>query len=86
MDEPTSGLDVITARTIREFMRDQSESQGRTIFLATHNMTAAHDGTAIHQTLEAYAEVIKTLADWLQNSDPTRFLEGAMSQPVFRVR
>jgi len=56
------------------------------LLLATHNMTAAHDGTAIHQTLEAYAEVIKTLADWLQNSDPTRFLEGAMSQPVFRVR
>jgi ABC-2 type transport system ATP-binding protein len=39
MDEPTSGLDVITARTIREFMRDQSKGHGRTIFLATHNMT-----------------------------------------------
>ena len=39
MDEPTSGLDVITARAIREFMRDQSKSHGRTVFLATHNMT-----------------------------------------------
>lgn len=56
------------------------------LFLATHNMTAAHDGPAIHQTLEAYAEVIKTLADWLQLPDPSRFLEGSMSQPVFRVR
>jgi len=56
------------------------------LLLATHNMTAAHDGSAIHQTLEAYAEVIKTLADWLQDSDPARFLEGPMSQPVFRVR
>ena len=33
------------------------------LFLATHNMTAAHDTAAIHQTLEAYAEVMKTLAD-----------------------
>jgi glutamate-1-semialdehyde aminotransferase len=56
------------------------------LLLVTHNMTAAHDGSAIHQTLEAYAEVIKTLAGWLQDSDPTRFLEGPMSQPVFRVR
>jgi glutamate-1-semialdehyde aminotransferase/spore coat polysaccharide biosynthesis protein SpsF (cytidylyltransferase family) len=56
------------------------------LLLVTHNMTAAHDGPAIHQTLEAYAEVLKTLADWLQDSDPARFLEGAMSQPVFRVR
>jgi hypothetical protein len=56
------------------------------LLLVTHNVTAAHDNTAIHQTLEAYAEVIKTLADWLHDSDPSRFLEGPMSQPVFRVR
>jgi glutamate-1-semialdehyde aminotransferase/spore coat polysaccharide biosynthesis protein SpsF (cytidylyltransferase family) len=56
------------------------------LLLVTHNVTAAHDSSAIHQTLEAYAEVIKTLAAWLQDSDPARFLEGAMSQPVFRVR
>ncbi len=56
------------------------------LLLATHNMTAAHDGPAIHQTLEAYAEVLKTLGDWLQLPDPSRFLEGPMSQPVFRVR
>jgi glutamate-1-semialdehyde aminotransferase/spore coat polysaccharide biosynthesis protein SpsF (cytidylyltransferase family) len=56
------------------------------LLLVTHNMTAAHDSSAIHQTLQAYAEAIKTVADWLQDSDPTRFLEGSMSQPVFRVR
>jgi glutamate-1-semialdehyde 2,1-aminomutase/spore coat polysaccharide biosynthesis protein SpsF len=56
------------------------------LLLVTHNMTAAHETSAIHQTLETYAEVIKTLADWLQDSDPARFLEGPMSQPVFRVR
>ncbi len=56
------------------------------LFLATHNLTAAHDSSAIHQTLEVYAEVLKTLASWVGDSDPARFLEGPMSQPVFRVR
>jgi glutamate-1-semialdehyde 2,1-aminomutase/spore coat polysaccharide biosynthesis protein SpsF len=56
------------------------------LLLATHNLTAAHDGPAIHQTLEAYAEILKTLASWTQDADPARFLEGPMTQPVFRVR
>jgi glutamate-1-semialdehyde 2,1-aminomutase/spore coat polysaccharide biosynthesis protein SpsF len=65
----------------------QQEAVKRGILaLATHNMTAAHDGAAIQQTLEAYAEVLKTLAEWLQDPQPSRFLQGQMSQPVFRVR
>ena len=56
------------------------------LLLATHNVTAAHDMAAIHKTIEIYAEVIKTLAGWLSDSDPHRFLDGAMAQPVFRVR
>jgi len=56
------------------------------LLLATHNMTAAHDSPAIERTLETYAEVIKTLGAWLQDSNPGRFLEGPTSQPVFRVR
>ncbi len=56
------------------------------LLLATHNLTAAHDGAAIHQTLEVYAEVLKTLASWTADRDLTRFLEGPMAQPVFRVR
>ena len=56
------------------------------LILATHNMTAAHDGSAIHKTIEIYAQVIKCVAGWLGEGDPMRFLEGAMSQPVFRVR
>jgi len=56
------------------------------LFLASHNVTAAHETTAIHQTLEAYAEVFKTLAAWAGDADPARFLEGPMTQPVFRVR
>ena len=54
------------------------------LLLATHNMTAAHDSPAIERTLETYAEVIKTLGAWLQDSNPGRFLEGPMSQPVLR--
>jgi len=56
------------------------------LLLATHNMSAAHDLVAIQQTLSAYAEVIKTLAGWLGDSNPASHLEGAMAQPVFRVR
>jgi glutamate-1-semialdehyde aminotransferase/spore coat polysaccharide biosynthesis protein SpsF (cytidylyltransferase family) len=56
------------------------------LLLVTHNLSAAHDAPAIHKTLEAYAEVIKTLAGWLQDANPSRFLEGEMSKPVFRVR
>jgi len=56
------------------------------LLLATHNLSAAHDGQTIHQTLEVYAEVLKTLSSWAQDANPARFLEGPMTQPVFRVR
>lgn len=56
------------------------------LLLSTHNLSAAHDGPTIHQTLEMYAEVMKTLAGWLQDPNPGCFLEGQMSQAVFRVR
>jgi len=56
------------------------------LLLATHNMTAAHDTAAINETIETYAEVIKTLAGWLNEADPARFLDGPMAQPVFQVR
>ncbi len=56
------------------------------LLLATHNMTAAHDPLAVEQTLKVYAEVCKTLAKWLKESNPEEHLEGEMIQPVFRVR
>jgi glutamate-1-semialdehyde aminotransferase/spore coat polysaccharide biosynthesis protein SpsF (cytidylyltransferase family) len=56
------------------------------LLLATHNVTAAHDPQSVQRTLDVYAEVLKTLAGWLQDSAPGRFLEGPMTQPVFRVR
>ncbi len=56
------------------------------LLLATHNMTAAHDPLAIEQTIKVYAEVCKTLAQWLSDPGPERYLEGEMIQPVFKVR
>jgi len=38
LDEPTIGLDVMTARSIREFLRSEARKNGRTIILASHNM------------------------------------------------
>ncbi|MDA4125561.1 MAG: ABC transporter ATP-binding protein, partial [Thaumarchaeota archaeon] len=38
LDEPTIGLDVMTARSIREFLKREASQNGRTIILATHNM------------------------------------------------
>ena len=56
------------------------------LLLATHNMTAAHDGLAIEQTLRVYAEACKTMSKWLSEPNPEAHLEGEMIQPVFRVR
>jgi ABC-2 type transport system ATP-binding protein len=39
LDEPTIGLDVMTAMKIREFLISQAREYGRTILLATHNMS-----------------------------------------------
>lgn len=40
-DEPTSGLDPAQARAVHSLIRDQAQA-GRTVFLTTHDMTAAH--------------------------------------------
>jgi glutamate-1-semialdehyde 2,1-aminomutase/spore coat polysaccharide biosynthesis protein SpsF len=70
---------------LKNLFQQEAVARG-VLLLATHNMTAAHDAAAIQQTLEIYAEVIKTLGTWAQDADPARFLRGPMSQPVFRVR
>ncbi len=40
LDEPTSGLDPVAARTVREFI-EELKTEGRTIFLTTHNLDEA---------------------------------------------
>ena len=42
LDEPTSGLDVISARMIKEVIREE-KNNGKTIFLTTHNMADANE-------------------------------------------
>ena len=70
---------------VRSLVSQEMAKRG-VLALVTHNMTAAHDHVAVQQTLEVYAAVIKTVAGWLKDSHPERFLEGKMIQPVFRVR
>lgn len=43
LDEPTSGLDPEAARTVREFIAELSQVEGRTVFLCTHNLTEAEN-------------------------------------------
>ncbi|MBE3560796.1 MAG: AAA family ATPase, partial [Ktedonobacteraceae bacterium] len=42
MDEPTAGLDPEAARTVRDFIKEL-RSEGRTIFLTTHNLPEADE-------------------------------------------
>lgn len=43
IDEPTKGLDPITAKNVREFLRNKLATDGRTIILATHFMAEAQE-------------------------------------------
>jgi len=70
---------------VRSLFAQESVKRGL-LLLATHNMTAAHDPLAIERTLKVYAEVCKTLAQWLSDSHPEQYLEGDLIQPVFQVR
>ena len=73
------------SQLVKSLFQQEAVKRG-ILLLATHNLSAAHEPADIHQTLEAYAEVFKTLSEWLHEPDPARFLEGPVIQPVFRVR
>ena len=65
----------------------QQEAIKRGILIhTTHNVSGAHDNADIQQTLESYAEILKTLGSWVSDSNPSRFLEGEPTRPVFKVR
>jgi len=55
LDEPTSGLDPESAHTVRAFIGQLSQEEGRTIFLCTHNLheaeTLCHRIGLMKQTL-----------------------------------
>ncbi|WP_048147789.1 ATP-binding cassette domain-containing protein [Palaeococcus ferrophilus] len=42
LDEPTSGLDVISARMIKEIIREERKN-GKTIFITSHNMADVNE-------------------------------------------
>ena len=78
----SNGQDSLAVRSLFS----QETAKRGVLALATHNMTAAHDDLAIRHTLRTYASVFKTLAEWVHDPKPERFLEGPLIQPVFRVR
>lgn len=65
----------------------QQEAIKRGILIhTTHNLSGAHDNADIQQTLESYAEIFKTLGNWISEPNLSRFLEGEPTRPVFKVR
>ena len=54
--------------------------------LGAHNMSASHGHAHIEQTLHTYANVLKTISGWLNETQPESFLEGPIIRPVFRAR
>ena len=43
LDEPTAGLDPVTARRIRQVIRDARDNGATTVFLTTHDMVTANE-------------------------------------------
>lgn len=85
LGRPTWALLKCAGFLERSLFQQETVKRGLLI-LVSHNLSAAHDKVALERTLEVYAGVFKTLAGWLGESDPARFLEGPMVEPVFRVR
>ena len=54
--------------------------------LGAHNMSTSHGHAHIEQTLHTYANVLKTISGWLNETQPESFLEGPIIRPVFQAR
>src|SRR6266487_202392 len=93
LDEPTAGLDPEAARTVRDFVKEL-RSEGRTIFLTTHNLTEADelcDLIAVFRTqlmrVDTPANLRRaifgtgTLVRLAPGGDPTQWLTVAHSLP-----
>ena len=75
LDEPTAGLDPVTARRIRQVIRD-ARAAGATIFLTTHDMTTADE----------LCDRVAFLVDGtIVAADPPRTLRLALGRRVVRV-
>ena len=75
LDEPTAGLDPVTARRVRQVIRD-ARAAGATIFLTTHDMTTADE----------LCDRVAFLVDGtIVAADPPRALRLAHGRRVVRV-
>jgi hypothetical protein len=74
-----AGAEDLVARSLFS----QEAAKRGVLILLTHNMTAAHDDAATEYTLQSYAAIFQTLSGWLNESDPSRFLEGEIIVPSF---
>jgi fluoroquinolone transport system ATP-binding protein len=75
MDEPTGGLDPVSARRVKDLIKDQ-RAKGRTIFLTTHDMTVA----------DALCDRVAFIVDGqIRLIEPPRELKLRYGQPRVRV-
>ena len=88
LDEPTNGLDPLAARQLRDTLGELA-SQGRTILLATHDLTEAEAlcdrVTMINHGRVIAAEAPKSLARLVSGIERIR-VEGADAALVDRIR
>jgi ABC-2 type transport system ATP-binding protein len=86
LDEPTLGLDVQAARTVKMWVRQLSQEQGKTVVLTTHQLDLAQElcdqVSIIHQgRLIADRSLDDLLAVHRQDSYEIR-IEGHLSDPI----
>ena len=62
------------------------DSKRGILSLGAHNMSTSHGHAHIEQTLHTYANVLKTISRWLNETQPESFLEGPIIRPVFQAR
>ncbi|WP_297069898.1 ATP-binding cassette domain-containing protein [Thermococcus sp.] len=92
LDEPTSGLDVISARMIKDVIREEKRKE-KTIFLTTHNMADANElcerigiirkGKLIAiDTPEKLKGLVKGRVSVEVSLEPMKFEPGAVTSPI----
>lgn len=71
---------------IKKSLLQQECLKQRLLFLGVHFTTLAHDDEIISKSLDIYDSSLQKLANYLNDEDPERFLEGDPIKPVFRKR
>lgn len=87
LDEPTIGMDVVVKEQVREFLRHQVESRGRTVVLTTHDMGEVEKLTErvilVNQGAIAFDGTIRELkANHMPSQVIKAVLENAPAEPT----